>query len=504
MIVPALGLVVAGVLSASLPRATPEAAAQVQNTADARQLLQGKGEPHAALRVTYEGTYALEAHLSKPHDTMLFGARLRVLSDGGERARLDWESWQQGHEDQRDLDTTLLVGARAWRRLDKDKPFAESSGKAAALLRARVEALIPWRTLARVRGAPEHCSDVGATALSWTDAAEFGGFVRRFAWNGASKQLESITRVFAHPRLGDARDECRYGAWEERDGLALPSTITLREVDGANVLRASPAAFELKLSALETPVELAHELDAPSDATAEIAPTPTSPGRIGVEEIQPGLCSFASPELDGRTVVVEFDDHLVAIDAPLSSELGERIVEAIATRFPKKPVRYVLFGHFHPHYTGGLRAFLAAGATVVAPAGCAAFANEIAQRAFTLAPDAWARAGRKAAIESFSGSRVFEDAHQRLEVLDIGAKSGHTDEYVVFYLPHGRTLLQDDVGWSATSDGTLRMGRGARGLYELVREKKLDVETLWQSWPLTNPRPSIRFAELERGLNAKR
>jgi len=227
-------------------------------------------------------------------------------------------------------------------------------------------------------------------------------------------------------------------------------------------------------------------------------------GPIAIDELQPGVLTFTAKDLDGRTVVVEFADHLLAIDAPLSSALGEQIVEAIRGRFPTKPLRYVLFGHFHPHYTGGLRAFMAAGAKVVAPAGCAAFAAEIAGRPFTLEPDAWARAARSAQIESFSGSRVFEDAGQRLEAIDIGRKSAHTDEYVVFYLPRTRTLLQDDIGWSVARDGTLSFGPRARGLREALTERKLDIQTLWQSWPTSSSRPSISFAEFERGTQAKR
>ncbi|MBK7642436.1 MAG: hypothetical protein IPJ19_05220 [Planctomycetes bacterium] len=460
--------------------------------------------PQSPIRLVYSGTYRLEAHLAKPHDTLDFQTRLTLLADTDNRARLDWESWPKGHEEQRDLDTTLIAGTRVWRRTETGKPFVEARDKSAALLRARVENLIPWRTLARARSAPQRDPAQEGGALAWTDSSELGGFARRIDFDADTHRLARITRRFAHPRLGDAADEVLYRAWEERDGVLLPSSLTMRELDGGNSLRASPGSFELRLESAEAVADLTHELAPPAESISEADPGPVVPGEIEVTELEPGVLSFASKELDGRSYAVEFDDYLIAIDAPLSSALGERIVAVMRERFPKKPLRYVLFGHFHPWYTGGLRAFLAAGAKLVAPAGCAAFAEEIAKRPFTLEPDEWARVARSPEIERFSGTRAFEDAHQRLEVFDIGARSAHTDEYLVFFLPHTHTLLEDDIGWSAASDGKLSFGRRSRGLYEFLVEQKLEVRSLWQSWPVASPRPRISFAELERGVRTPR
>jgi glyoxylase-like metal-dependent hydrolase (beta-lactamase superfamily II) len=184
--------------------------------------------------------------------------------------------------------------------------------------------------------------------------------------------------------------------------------------------------------------------------------------------------------------------------------VGERIIEAIRARHPSKPIGYVLFGHFHPHYTGGLRAFMAAGAHVVAPTGCARFAAEIAQRPFTREPDRWARAGGKAEIETFEGSRVFEDPTRRLEAIDIGKSSKHTEEYVVFYLAGTRTLIEDDIGWFTGKDGKSRFAAGSRGIYDAVGARKIDVAKVWQSWPVDHPRPSMSWSEFELGAKSVR
>jgi hypothetical protein len=458
------------------------------------------GEPHAPLRTVYEGTLALEAHLSKPHATMQFGSRMTVLADAQDRARLDWATWRTGHEEDVDTESTLIDGAHVWWREHATSPYVEAKGKHAVLLRARVEAFVPWRMLARMRAAPASVSDRKDDAWTWSDA----GSARRFTLDPSTHRLASITRAFAHPRLGDARDEITYASWSEHDGVALPDVLSLRELDGENVLRASPTQIDVHLTHVDLGVDVGHELDDPTTTGAAESGAESSllPEPIDVEVLDPGVVSFASKSLDARTIIVEFGDHLVAIDAPLSSVVGEHILAAVHARFPTKPVRYVLFGHYHPHYTGGLRAFMADGAKVVAPEGCAKFAAEIADRPFTLEPDAWTRKAQKPQIETFHGVHVLEDATRRLEVFDIGAKSQHTDEYLVFYLPKTRTLLQDDIGWSAGKDGKLFFGARSRGLAEALAERKLDVATLWQSWPVQSSRPSITYEELQKGVQA--
>lgn len=463
------------------------------------------GAPHGAVRVTYEGTWSLEAHLAKPHDVRTYATRLTVLDGGPQRARLDWSAWDAAHPERIEVETTLVDGARVFHRAEAGQSFRTVSGKPAGLLRARLEAAAPWRTLARIGTAPERLASAKPETCVWSESAADGGFARTFAWDAATKRVTSIERAFAHPRLGDTRDDVRYAGWSEASGVTIPAAFRMREFEGSDALKASPTVFDVHFVSLDPVADAAAELAVPADALPpEAPPAAAEPAPITVTELEPGVLAFASRELDAQTFVVEFADHVVAIGAPLSSALGERIVDAIGARFPAKPIRHLLVGHYHPHYTGGLRAFLAAGASVVATEGIAKLAQEIAARPFTLAPDRWAGASRAPVIETFRGEREFGDATRKLTAIDIGARSQHTDEYTVFWLPATRTLLQDDIGWGATSERELRFGPRSRGLYDAIVERKLDVTTLWQGWPVASPRPKITFAELEAGVRARR
>jgi glyoxylase-like metal-dependent hydrolase (beta-lactamase superfamily II) len=453
--------------------------------------------PASAVRVVYEGRWTLEAHLAKPHDTWARATRLTLLDLGGGRARLDWETWDEKKPTQVDVETTWLDGERVVLRDSAASAPVAVSSVHAATLRARVEAAAPWRLVARLAG--EHVT--AADTTHFVAGPPGSPLPQRCSWDPATSCLSASARPYAHPRLGDALDQVTWADWSEREGVFAPGTLRI-DAPGGTTLDGDPQTFELHIVRLERVADAEPSFELPRDAQAEAAPADPHTAELTVTELFPGVVSFGSKALDARTVVIEFEDHCLALGAPLTSALGERIVALIQQRFPGKPLRYVMFGHHHPHYTGGLRAFLAAGATVVATPSNSRYAAEIAARPFTIAPDAWALAKATPRIESFSGQRVFEGGRQRVEAFDIGARSSHTDEYVVFYLPRQRVLLEDDIGWFAAQDGGLRFGARSRGLRDAMVERALDVQTLWQLWPFATNRPSITFAELDGGVNA--
>src|SRR5678816_4820214 len=96
-------------------------------------------------------------------------------------------------------------------------------------------------------------------------------------------------------------------------------------------------------------------------------------------QIAPGVWSIDQDDVDSRSLVVEFADHLAVIEAAVGSANGERLVDTIQRQWPQKPIRYALFSHHHPHYTDGLRALIAAGATVVTTPGNEAYVRHIAE-----------------------------------------------------------------------------------------------------------------------------
>ncbi len=293
--------------------------------------------------------------------------------------------------------------------------------------------------------------------------------------------------AFRHPRLGDVSDSA---TWSGPEGERELRIVWQRPSDSAEfVVHRSPKPLARIDPTFEVP---AAERMEPASASA-----PTTVFRTIAE----GVHEITLPATDTRSLAIEFADHVVLCEASLDNDAGARLLAAIDEHLPGKPVRYVAFGHYHPHYTGGLRPVMARGAVVVAPPLGAAFAREIASRRFVSPPDELAASGLDPVIETFVGERTLRDGTNELVLLDIGEDSHHTAEYVVFWLPRQRILFQGDLGWYGVGAGVRAGGERARGLLAAIDARRLPVETLVQGWPSTG-RSSLPIAEL-RALLAK-
>ena len=414
------------------------------------------------LEIVNQGSVRLEAHYAHPGDVMRFESMRRFLADGQGALRLEWTTWAEG-DSERVPETILLARGRVYDQERPGAPWDELVGSAAE--RARLQVLSGFPTVLAENG------------------ARFGIQVER-AKNG---------RVIAgrarrpHPRLGDVVDSVAYRYGETAAPVA--SVLRIHERDQAWTLD------ELRVSSRE--VALPDSLFLPPREVTRAATDPDSlSGRAVIgPALAPGVYAVDMDDVDSRSLVVEFADHLAVIEAAVSSANGERLVDAVKQRWPSKPIRYALVSHHHPHYVGGLRALIAEGATVVTTPGNEALIRQIAAYPFRLRPDRLARSPRPLSLQTFDKRYELSDPTNRLVAVNIGDRSQHTAEFVVFWLPQARLLFETEQGW-VTVNGTVRASRRAAKLLATLDEEHLDVDRLVQSWPMRGNRAELSRADL--------
>jgi glyoxylase-like metal-dependent hydrolase (beta-lactamase superfamily II) len=166
------------------------------------------------------------------------------------------------------------------------------------------------------------------------------------------------------------------------------------------------------------------------------------------ETIRPGV-HVVRYVPDGYNVLcVEFADKLIVVETPEGNTrvgLSERVIGFIKQSLPGKPIRYAVPTHHHSDHVGGIRAYLAEGATIVSTRGNEALLRQIAARRSSIAPDALDRSMAAPSFSFLQAEKMeFRDATQELELHHIGP-TPHVTHILIAYLPKERILFQTDL-----------------------------------------------------------
>ena len=299
----------------------------------------------------------------------------------------------------------------------------------------------PWQTY--------RTKVVDTLERSWMDKSD----EEVVTYKSAAGLVDSARTVDADAYYGDVVTTYRYQDYVNVDGLPIPQTIIVERSPG-------------------------HRCDTMHVVHARID------SMITVEQFAPGVSSIILAHADTRSIVLEFVDHLLVFGAPLTSENGELLISTIRQRLSTKPIRYASYGHFHPHYSGGLRPFVADGATILAPRASADFIAHILSAPRTVGPDRLSRMPRPPAIQTFDSSLTLSDAAMEARFVTIGMMSAHSADFTLLYLPRHRLLIQDELAWIPLEGASGEAGPRQKGLANAIDSLGLEVDTIIQGWPV--------------------
>lgn len=146
-----------------------------------------------------------------------------------------------------------------------------------------------------------------------------------------------------------------------------------------------------------------------------------------------------------NVLVVGFKDHVFVMETPNGDNVSKQAITEIKKLFPGKPIRYVAVTHHHDDHAGGIRTYIAEGATLLGLPGERTFFEKVAKSSFTIDPDSLMLAPQPLKWEAIEkGRRVLTDGTTTVELIDIGP-GGHTDEMLVAYFPAEKLIFQGDL-----------------------------------------------------------
>jgi glyoxylase-like metal-dependent hydrolase (beta-lactamase superfamily II) len=285
----------------------------------------------------------------------------------------------------------------------------------------------------------------------------------------AKNFIDRVEARVDNPVLGDTLFETSYSNYgemdpERRSDVPVPHHI-VQKLGGYPVLDLTVTGGRMGYAYIVFPIP---------ENVEKAAAQPPAPPRVESQKVADGVWYLTGGT--HHSVVVEFKDYVTVVEGPLNDDRAIAVIDAVKKLVPNKPIRYVVNTHHHFDHSGGLRAFVGEGATVLTQALNKPFYEKVWAYPHLINPDRLAKARRKPVVEAVTDKRVLSDGTRSLELYRLQG-SNHADTMLLGYLPKERVLIEADVYTppAANAPSPTTGNAEAANLYANVERLKLDA-----------------------------
>jgi glyoxylase-like metal-dependent hydrolase (beta-lactamase superfamily II) len=269
----------------------------------------------------------------------------------------------------------------------------------------------------------------------------------------------SVSHRSYHANLGDVVITTTFADYQAVSGLKLPARLVTKVDDFTT------AEIRLTSQAVNPPIT------APEAVKGAAVPPAAAPApNVTAEKIGTGVWLLAGQS--HHSVLVEFADHLMLIEAPQSEARTLAVIAKAKETVKNKPLTQLVTTHHHFDHTAGLRAAIAEGMSVITHAGNKDWVEHMARRPHSLAPDTLAKNATRLVVETVDAEREVKDASQTVMLYHV-AGNPHSDTMLMAYIPRDRLLVQVD----AFSPGSAAHPYAAN-LLENIQKRALRVDKI--------------------------
>jgi glyoxylase-like metal-dependent hydrolase (beta-lactamase superfamily II) len=257
--------------------------------------------------------------------------------------------------------------------------------------------------------------------------------------------VERVQTWIANPVFGDLVYEHRYTEYKDYNGVKFPGVLHSHQGDpsifpGHNWMEVRPSAVQVNAPAVGA---VATVTDAGRNATV-------APVRVESTSLAQGVWLIAGGS--HNSVLVEFRDFVTVVEAPQDENRSLAVIAEVQRLVPNKPIQYVVNTHHHFDHSGGLRTYVAQGATVVTHEQNRDFYERLFfyPMSRTLQPDRlsslypWFAGNRERSIQTLNTKYTVSDGVRTLDVHPVQGLN-HNANMLMVYLPTEKILINGDL-----------------------------------------------------------
>jgi glyoxylase-like metal-dependent hydrolase (beta-lactamase superfamily II) len=193
---------------------------------------------------------------------------------------------------------------------------------------------------------------------------------------------------------------------------------------------------------------------------------------LRLQEVSPGVHHVVGGT--HNSLIVEMSDFLVIFDAPVTDAQSAWVMSTVKSRFPGKPVRWVVLTHHHMDHAGGVRGLLVDGGTLVVGAPGRDHFQKVLAAPMTRNPDLTPRSFAAIQIMEVTMSHVITDSRGR-QVMMYVMDNPHAKGMMMGWVPDAKLGFVTDI-WSPGPPLPAKPNPGLVAVVNTVKKAGLQPE----------------------------
>src|SRR3984893_9136313 len=252
----------------------------------------------------------------------------------------------------------------------------------------------------------------------------------KFKVEGTINAQNMVTKTdtwLPNPVLGDMPVERTFSGYKDFSGVKFPTTI-VQEQGGY-------AWLGLTLSSMDVNAGLS--LSVPHGVKTASVPSI----RVQSQKLGDGIWFVGGGS--HNSMVVEFPTYITVIEGPLGEARSLAVIAEAKRLVPNKPLKYLINTHSHFDHAGGVRTYVAEGATVITQEINVPFYQKAWAAPRTIAPDNLSKGAKAANFLPVKEKYVLSEGDRTLEIFHENG-SMHNPGMLIVYFPRDKILEEAD------------------------------------------------------------